>query len=76
MTVGSLEVIFSGLHRYIFLVYNQTGRIGVNEEPIPRGREEGRYHWNVTEFVEQNNLGNPIAGNFFQAEFVSEVESA
>lgn len=30
---------------------------------------EGRLNWSAADFARENNLGNPIAGNFFQAQY-------
>lgn len=58
--------IFTGLHRYIYLVYQQkNGRQNFDEKPIASRTE--RMRTSTQAFVDKNNLGNPIAGNFFQS---------
>ncbi|PSN44467.1 OV-16 antigen [Blattella germanica] len=48
----------TGLHRYVFLVYKQPGKITYTEKRI-----------NNRNFAKKYNLGNPVAGNFFQAQY-------
>ncbi|GAB6024933.1 hypothetical protein CHUAL_010036 [Chamberlinius hualienensis] len=59
----------SGLHRYIFLVYEQPGRITVD---LPRSSitsVKNRLKFETSEFAEKYKLGEPKAGNFFQAQY-------
>ena len=65
----------SGLHRYVFLVYKQPGRIEVTEKKVPSSSRENRYKWSASKFAAQYNLGNPYAGNFFQAEWDAYVDT-
>merc|ERR1712080_36615 len=52
----------SGPHRYVFLAYQQKGRITSISPDNKRAR------FNIADFAEENNLGDPIAGNYFFAE--------
>ena len=65
----------SGLHRYVFLVYKQPGRIEVTEKKVPSSSRENRYKWSASKFAAQYNLGNTYAGNFFQAEWDAYVDT-
>lgn len=58
----------TGLHRYIYLLYNQKDRI---ETPttVPKTSREGRKNFNVRDWAKQHNLGQPIAVNFFKAQY-------
>ncbi|GMT18951.1 hypothetical protein PFISCL1PPCAC_10248 [Pristionchus fissidentatus] len=68
--VGSGPPPKTGLHRYIFLVYEQKGRI----EDAEHGRltntsADNRGGWKAAKFAEKHGLGVPVAGNFYQAEY-------
>ncbi|VDO47065.1 unnamed protein product, partial [Onchocerca flexuosa] len=60
----------TGFHRYVFLVYKQPGFIEDPEEGhvTKRSREKRRY-FRIAKFAKKHNLGNPIAGNFFMAQY-------
>lgn len=64
----------TGIHRYIFLIYKQPPNYTPTEGYRPRNRER-RYLWSVRQFAKENNLGDPVAGNFYRAEFDSYVPS-
>ncbi|ELU15110.1 hypothetical protein CAPTEDRAFT_6247 [Capitella teleta] len=63
----------TGLHRYVFLLYKQSsGR--QDFAPLVKLTKlsmDGRPMWKVREFVAKYRLGEPVAGNFFQAEYDS-----
>jgi len=61
----------TGLHRYSLLVFQQPGSITVNDTAALQSRI--RFH--IRDFAKQYHLGNPIAGNFYQAQFDSYVAS-
>lgn len=67
--VGSGPPAGTGLHRYVFLVYNQPGRIETHENPIDDRTIEGRRFFKIRQFAEMHHLGEPVAGNFYQAKF-------
>ncbi|KAK2186427.1 hypothetical protein NP493_200g02022 [Ridgeia piscesae] len=56
-------------HRYVFLVYRQSGRIKFDEPILDNRSGKGRGGWHVAKFAEKYKLGDPVAGNFFQAEY-------
>ncbi|XP_065089565.1 protein D3-like [Ochlerotatus camptorhynchus] len=58
----------SGLHRYIFLVYKQSGKVQF-DEPKLSNRNPNRGKFRAAEFAEKYQLGSPIAGNFYQAQY-------
>ncbi|XP_071801019.1 protein D2-like [Asterias amurensis] len=59
----------TGLHRYVILIYKQPGFINPEKIPFyPNCDINGRAKWKVREFAESHGLGNPVAGNFLQAE--------
>ncbi|XP_040157302.1 protein D2-like [Anopheles arabiensis] len=66
--VGSGPPQGTGLHRYVFLVYKQPSRIVFNETVLS-SRNPNRGKWNPAEFVKDYELGVPVAGNFYQAQY-------
>ncbi|XP_055849025.1 protein D3-like [Episyrphus balteatus] len=58
----------TGLHRYIFLVFKQPNIIE-NDTFVPNSSREGRPGTKARDLIKDYNLGIPIAGNFFRAQF-------
>ncbi|KAF7633201.1 hypothetical protein Mgra_00007391 [Meloidogyne graminicola] len=68
--VGSGPPKLTGFHRYVFLVYRQNGKIHDSKHGHLTNRSgEKRGCWKVHEFAKKHGLGDPIAGNFYQAEY-------
>jgi len=68
--IGSGPPQGSGLHRYVYLIYKQQGKINDAEHGnLPNTSGENRGKWKVSKFAQKHNLGDPVAGNFFQAEW-------
>uniref|UniRef100_A0A1A9ZSW7 Uncharacterized protein n=1 Tax=Glossina pallidipes TaxID=7398 RepID=A0A1A9ZSW7_GLOPL len=67
--VGSGPPKGTGLHRYVFLLYKQSGKITFNEKHVGNNSREERPNFRAAKFAQKYNLGSPIAGNFFQAEW-------
>nr|XP_054752561.1 protein D2-like [Lytechinus pictus] len=64
----------TGFHRYVYLVYRQESKIDpFSKFPYKPRRLDGRKPWNTREFAKKCNLGEPIAGNFYLAEFDESV---
>ena len=63
--VGSAPPLNSGLHRYVFLVYKQSGLLNHSETGVDK--PEQRIKFKIREFAKKYKLGHPFAGNFFQA---------
>lgn len=59
----------TGLHRYIFIVFEQSGLLTITEPDL----ESNRRNFSIRKFAEKYNLGKPIAGNFYQAEWDQSV---
>ncbi|KAK2154209.1 hypothetical protein LSH36_274g00036 [Paralvinella palmiformis] len=59
----------SGLHRYVFLVYRQAGKINFNEPRLHRFSGDGRKSYSVASFAKKYKFGTPVAGNFFEAQW-------
>ncbi|VDP10914.1 unnamed protein product [Soboliphyme baturini] len=62
----------TGLHRYVFLVYKQPGKIQDAEHGHLTNRSAAnRGKWSAAKFALKHKLGVPIAGNFYQVSFDS-----
>ncbi|CAL8143638.1 unnamed protein product [Orchesella dallaii] len=59
----------AGLHRYTFLMYEQPNKLKFEEKLMSNRSVEGRGNFIIRNFAKKYNLGEPIAGNFFQAEW-------
>lgn len=59
-----------GLHRYVILIFKQPeATIATAETRLPASSPDGRGAWNPATFISKYNLGDPVAGNFVQAEW-------
>lgn len=67
--VGSGPPKGTGLHRYVLLVYKQPGSITPSEKKLTNRSGDGRGKFSIRNFAKKYNLGNPIAGNLYQAEW-------
>lgn len=67
--VGSGPPKGTGLHRYVFLVYKQPGKIEFKEKKLTNRSGDGRGRFSIKKFAAKYNMGQPIAGNFYQAEW-------
>lgn len=67
--VGSGPPEGTGLHRYVFLVYKQNGKLNFDEKRLTNTNDEGRACFSIRKFAQKYNLGQPVAGNFYQAEY-------
>lgn len=67
--IGSGPPKDTGLHRYIFLVYKQPSKLTFDENRLPDNSGDGRGCFKIAAFAKKYKLGNPVAGNFYQAEY-------
>ncbi|KAK4871574.1 hypothetical protein RN001_015698 [Aquatica leii] len=67
--VGSGPPQGTGLHRYVFLVYKQPKQLTFDEPRLTNRSGDNRAKFSIKKFAEKYKLGNPIAGNFYQAEY-------
>jgi hypothetical protein len=67
--VGSGPPEGTGFHRYVFLVYKQNGKINFDEKRLPNNSGDGRGCFSIRKFAEKYKLGQPVAGNLYQAEW-------
>lgn len=58
-----------GLHRYVFLIYKQPSKLTFDELRLTNTSGDNRGCFKIQKFVEKYNLGAPVAGNFYQAEW-------
>lgn len=74
--VGSATPKGTGLHRYVILVYKQPFRLAFSERFIS-DKDGNRGGFSTKKFVYKYKLGEPVAGNFYQAQYddtVPEIE--
>nr|ATU82444.1 venom protein PE-binding-like protein [Lethocerus distinctifemur] len=67
--VGSGPPKGTGLHRYVFLLYKQKSKLNFTEPKLPNTSGDNRGKFSISKFAEKYDLGNPIAGNFYQAQW-------
>lgn len=64
------KFIISGLHRYVFLVYKQSGKQDfVDVQRLTNRSGDNRGCFSIRSFAKKHNLGEPIAANCYQAEW-------
>lgn len=64
----------TGLHRYIFLVFEQPDKISFEEPKSGQKSLQHRRNWSMRQFRKKYNLGQVIAGNFFKAQWEPYVD--
>lgn len=67
--IGPAPPLYTGLHRYTFLVYQQPGEMKFHEQRLCSTSAEGRGRKSVKKFACKYKLGEPIASNFFYAKW-------
>ncbi|KAL5233055.1 hypothetical protein ACI65C_000465 [Semiaphis heraclei] len=67
--VGSGPPPETGLHRYVFLAYKQPSKLNFDEPRLTNRSAEKREKFSIAKFALKYNLGNPVAGNFYQAQY-------
>lgn len=67
--IGSGAPKGTGLHRYIFVVYDQGNETISSDIKIPKTSFDGRVNFSIRKFAEEHSLGEPLAANFFQAQY-------
>lgn len=67
--VGSGPPPDTGLHRYVFLVYQQPGKLNFDEPRLTNTSADNRGGFSIAKFAAKYNLGDPISGNFYQAKY-------
>ncbi|KAJ3657109.1 hypothetical protein Zmor_016137 [Zophobas morio] len=64
----------TGLHRYIFVVYQQKDKLTFDEPKSGKLSRAHRLKWSLKAFVEKYDLGEPLAGDYFKAQWDSYVD--
>jgi len=72
--VGSGPPKGTGLHRYVYLIYKQPGPLSTDEKILTNRSGEGRGQFSIRNFAKKYKLGDPIAGNFYQAQWDEYVQ--
>jgi len=68
--VGSGPPKGTGLHRYVYLIYKQPGKIETgNLRKLTNKSGDHRGKFSIAKFAKDHNLGNPVAGNLYQAQW-------
>lgn len=67
--VGSGAPQGTGLHRYIFLLFKQPGKLQFDEPKVPNTSRENRPNFSIRKFAQKYKLGEPVAYNGFEAEW-------
>lgn len=61
----------TGFHSYLFLLYEQPSKLEYLEEMAKQN--ESRMRFSINSFADKYDLGDPIAANFYMAEWDSSV---
>lgn len=67
--IGSGPPPNTGLHRYVFLIYKQPGKLTFDEPRLPNTSGDKRGCFSIQKFAEKYKLGDPVAGNLYQAQY-------
>ena len=60
---GAAPIQGSGYHRYVVLLYKQADKISDSDYPV-----KSRGKWSVKKFTTDHQLGDPVAGTFYEAQ--------
>lgn len=71
--VGAVPNKISGLHRYVFLLFEQINGKREFHESIVTNRDALRTKFSVREFMARYHLKEPVAVNFFLAKYDESV---
>ncbi|XP_065356007.1 putative odorant-binding protein A5 [Calliphora vicina] len=67
--VGPLAPKTSGMTRYVFLIYEQPGKLVFDEPFVNQSKMEDFQNFKVEKFAEKYKLGKPLAGNIFRSQW-------
>lgn len=66
--IGSGPPQGTGLHRYIFLLFEQKGRV-TSSIKTPKTSRKDRMNFSIRKFAKEHDLGPLVAANFYQAQY-------
>ena len=64
-----LVLLWPGLHRYVWLAYKQPGPLTCDEPRLTNRSGEHRGGFSIRRFAAKYQLGQPVAGNLYQAQW-------
>lgn len=64
-----MNILFLELHRYVLLVFKQNGKLAFDEPRLSNRSGDGRGKQRISKFAAKHGLGDPVAGNYYQAEW-------
>lgn len=68
--IGSGPPPETGLHRYVFLVYQQPGKIDFKDVPrLTNKSGDNRANFKIQAFADKYNCGDPVASAYYRAEY-------
>ncbi len=70
--MNGLTFCVAGLHRFALVVYKQASQVTdakITQIFVSKTERKGRQGRKTRQFAEQMGWGQPVAGNFFQAEW-------
>ncbi|KNC34249.1 putative odorant-binding protein A5 [Lucilia cuprina] len=67
--LGPISPKTGSIMRYVFLVYEQPGKLQFDEPYVNHSKLEGHSYFKVEKFAEKYNLGKPLAGNIFRSQW-------
>ncbi|XP_018568619.1 protein D2-like [Anoplophora glabripennis] len=70
--IGSAPPQGSELHRYTFILYKQPQKLSF-DEPRHSNTDPARGNFSTEKFAQKYNLGSPVAGNFYFAQWDESV---
>jgi len=59
----------TGIHRYVWLVYKQPAELKCDEPRLSSRSAEGRPMFSTRNFAAKYRLGQPVAANFYLAQW-------
>lgn len=71
--MGAIPSKNSGLHRYIYLLFEQKGGRKEFKETFITDKDATRTKFSVREFMAKHHFGQPFAANFFLAKYDESV---
>ncbi|XP_034827646.1 protein D3-like [Maniola hyperantus] len=67
--IGSGPPEGTGIHRYVYILFKQPKKLNFDEKKLDNKSIDGRAAFSTKKFAEKYNLGTPVAGNFYRAQF-------